>query len=48
MKMAVFHDVVPCGVVDIDIHHPDDGGSKLISAYQTALCYIPEDSHDLI
>jgi hypothetical protein len=52
MKMAVFWDVAPCSLVDIDrhfIHHPDNGDGKLFemtfSIYQTTWCYIPEDSH---
>jgi hypothetical protein len=43
MKVAIFCDV-PWVEVGIDTHHLD-GGSKLISIYQTELSYIVKDSY---
>jgi hypothetical protein len=52
-EMAVFWDVAPCSLVDIDRrfrdYFPDDGGSKhiwnVVSIYQSTWRNIPEDSH---
>jgi hypothetical protein len=30
MKMVVFWDAAPCRLADINHHHPDDAGSKLL------------------
>jgi hypothetical protein len=57
--MAVFWDVAPCSLVEIDrrfrgafcLHHqaydPDDAGTP-VNTYQTTRCNIPEGSHFLI
>jgi hypothetical protein len=57
MKMALFWDVAPRSLVDINrhfrgaycLHHQCDGWSNsseaLVNIFQTMRCYIPEESH---
>jgi hypothetical protein len=54
MEMAVFWDVPPCSLVDIDrrssgAYYPDDGGRSTsetsVNIYQTTWNNITEDSH---